>query len=405
MWRYFKGQHFSFWMICFYLFFEYTRPQSIFPIIDVLPWSSLFLIGSLIGAFSDPTVKWVASPVNVFISLFAIVIFLSSVTAYYPDISQKYYIYFYSWYVIYFLIISIINTKQRLYIFVIIFLLSAAKIAIGTSKVWAFRGFSFTSWGLSGPQGYFQNSGELAILMLTLFPIAYLLYNFLKNKVSKFERYLLILFWVTPLLTILGASSRGSQLALAIQLCIIYRKSVFKLKSLLGVIFLVSILYNIIPEEQMNRLESSGDDKSSIQRLLYWEHGLEMIKTHPFLGVGYFNFPQYFGYHYPEDVLYGVAQLPHNIFIQVGTDVGVLGLLLFLLLLSAPFILALKVNRLNTINNNFMVVVIVGTAYGIFGYIVAGQFVSVAYYPFFWIGLSTIVSGVNVLKLTEKQQT
>jgi putative inorganic carbon (HCO3(-)) transporter len=67
--------------------------------------------------------------------------------------------------------------------------------------------------------------------------------------------------------------------------------------------------------------------------------------------------------------------------------------------------LALKVKRLNTINNNFLVVVIAGTAYGIFGYIVAGQFVSVAYYPFFWIGLSTIVSGVNVLKLNEKQQT
>src|SRR5690606_21965812 len=106
-------------------------------------------------------------------------------------------------------------------------LLAAGKIALGTAKSWAGRGFSFADWGLMGPIGYFQNSGELAILMLMLFPLAFYLYQSVKNKIVWWERLLLILFWVCPILTVLGASSRGAQVALAFQLLIMFRKSIF----------------------------------------------------------------------------------------------------------------------------------------------------------------------------------
>ncbi|MCP3848768.1 MAG: hypothetical protein GY694_00815, partial [Gammaproteobacteria bacterium] len=236
MWRYFKGEHFSFQMICCYLFFEYTRPQGIFPIIDFLPWAQLFLMGALAGAIQDKTVVWVSSPVNKLMVAFTLVLFASILTAYFPEISKRDLSHYYSWVVVYFLIIVIVNTRQRFYLFMVIFILCASKIAIGTAKSFIMRGGGFTSWGLSGPPGYFQNSGELAILMLTLFPVTYLLYVFLKDKVSKFEKYLLIAFWVAPILTILGASSRGAQIALAVQLLIMFRGKVFRLKPLIFIL-------------------------------------------------------------------------------------------------------------------------------------------------------------------------
>jgi len=402
MWRYFRGQHFSFWMICFYLFFEYTRPQSIFPAIAFLPWSQLFIIGALLGAITDRTVKWVSSPVNPFLIWFALVIFISIQFASYPEISREHYIDFYSWFVIYFLIITIVNTKQRFYIFLIIFILCAAKISIGTSKIWAFRGFAFSKWGLVGPNGYFNNSGELAILMLTLFPLAYLLYEHLKNKVGLLERVLLIIFWVTPVLTILGASSRGAQVALVVQLLILFRKKIFKFKALIGMVLLVSVSYHLLPEEQKERFESAGGDNTSVQRLLYWKHGANMMMEYPFLGVGYFNFAPYYADHHSYDLLSETAQLPHNIMIQIGTDVGIAGLIPFIALLSLPFILSLRAIRQKG-KDSFIVISITGTAYGLLGFIVAGQFVTVAYYPFLWIGLAFIVvAGYNILNVDGK---
>jgi hypothetical protein len=48
--------------------------------------------------------------------------------------------------------------------------------------------------------------------------------------------------------------------------------------------------------------------------------------------------------------------------------------------------------------DDFLATVISGVLLGLLGYIVAGQFVSVAYYPFLWVGLSFIVSYMNIYK-------
>jgi putative inorganic carbon (HCO3(-)) transporter len=397
MWRYFKGQHFSFWMICFYLFFEYSRPQAIFPSIDFLPWAQLFLIGALIGAITDPTVKWVRHPINFFIFLFAVANFLSMLFAYIPEIALKNPMDVFGWFIIYFLIINIVNTEQRLYVFLFVFLVCAAKIAIGTSRIFAFRGFSFTTWGLTGPPGFFQNSGELSILMLTLFPLAYLLYHHLKDRVGKAERFILLMFWIAPILTIIGASSRGSQIALAIQLILLLRNKIYKIKNLILIVILAASFYHLLPDEQKLRFESAGDDKTSKQRLLYWEHGLEMIENHPWLGVGYENFPVYYEDHFSEDMLYDRAQNSHNIFVQVGTGSGFLGLIPFAVLLIIPFVKNRRFIKENG-NKDFYSLVMKGVVYGHLGFIIAGQFVTVAYYPFLWIGLALFVSGNNAFR-------
>ncbi|ARU28265.1 O-antigen ligase [Cellvibrio sp. PSBB006] len=396
LWQHFKTEHFSFWMICSYLFFEFVRPQAIFPIIDFLPWAQLLLILSLIGAILDPTVKWTSSPVNKWLIFFLIAIIASIYTAFDPAFSKRFFMDFFGWFVIYFLIINIINTKERFYIFLLVLLFAAAKIAIGTSKTWALRGFTFTGWGLMGPRGYFQNSGELAILMLVLFPLSFFLYTALKDRIKKWERFFLIICWVCPILTILGASSRGAQLALAIQLAFIFRKNLFKPKQLIGILVLCFGLFFLLPEEQKNRFSSAGNDKTSQQRLLYWENGWEMMKEHPFLGVGYFNFIPYYEIHYPQDMLYPRAELPHNIFIQVGTDTGFIGLFFFIMIIGNCFFTVRKIIRAKHLEKTWPSIA-AGLGYGVLGFVLAGQFVTVTYYPFLWISLAFIVSLHRVL--------
>jgi putative inorganic carbon (HCO3(-)) transporter len=390
MWAYFKSQHYAFWMICGYLFFEFVKPQALFPSLAVVPWAQILLIGALVGAFADNSNKRVWSVAHLILIFFSITIAISIFTANYPEVSKIYYMDFYSWVIIYFLITKIVNTKERFYIFLLIFVLAAGKIAFGTSKSWALRGFSFTSWGLMGPKGYFQNSGELAILMLMLFPLAFYLYHALKNKLILWERMLLALFWICPILTVLGASSRGAQVALAVQLALMFRKAIFRIKPLIGIIILIATINYILPQEQKDRFSSAGDDKTSEQRLLYWEHGWDMMKENPFTGVGFFNFIPYYEAHFSYDMLYPKAQLPHNIFIQVGTDAGFIAVALFLFIICYCCVMAFGLTKRKNVEPEFKAIA-AGLGIGVIGYAIAGQFVTVAYYPFLWVHLAFIV--------------
>ncbi len=396
MWQYFKGEHFAFKMICGYLFFEFTRLQSIFPSIDILPWPRLCLIGAIIGAFVDPSVRWTRSPANKWMALFLIGVICATATATYRDVAWKHFMDFFMWFVIYFLIINIVNTKERLYIFLMIFLIAAAKIAFGTSKSWAGRGFSFAAEGLLGPKGPFQNSGELSILMLTLFPLPLLMVRALGSAIKRWEKVLLTLFWIMPIMTITGASSRGAQVALACQLLILFRKSAFKIKPLVVSSIVVLGLVTLMPQKQLDRFSESGEDKTSQQRLLYWKRGREMIADHPVFGVGFYNFAPQFESRYSADALYGKAQLPHNILIQVGTDGGIPLMIYLLALITFCFTTAIKIAR-NTATDPLWRSVAAALGYGVLGFFIAGQFVTVTYYPFLWIHLAMLAAARNIL--------
>lgn len=345
----------------------------------------------------DSTVKWTSSPANKWMIIFLITICISIKTALYPEISRKHFIDILALVIIYFLIINIVNTKERLYIFLMIYLFAAAKIAIGTSKSWAFRGFSFTSWGLMGPKGYFQNSGELAILMLMLFPLAFYFYQLLKDKIKIWEKWVLIMFWVCPILTILGASSRGAQIALVLELLIIFRKSLVRPKLLIGVVILSMSLFYLLPAEQKERFSKTGDDKTSQQRILYWGHGWEMMKEYPWTGVGLFNFIPYYEDNFSGDMLYDHAELPHNIFIQVGTDAGFIALFVFAMINLHCLITPLGIIA-NNKNDIYVKAMAAGLGCGVFGFFIAGQFVTVGYYPFLWIHLAFITALLNISK-------
>ena len=60
LWRGMKQEHFSFWALVAYFLFEYVRPQSIYPVIEIIPWGQLCFIAALFGAFSDRSVRWVS---------------------------------------------------------------------------------------------------------------------------------------------------------------------------------------------------------------------------------------------------------------------------------------------------------------------------------------------------------
>ena len=403
IWLAFKQQSFAFWMVCAYLFFEYVRPHSIIPALDILPWAQTFLLLSIVGLLADRNHKWVKSPINVWMLLFFLIIIFSSVFAYDQTIAWKHLPDFYTWLIIYFVVINSVTNEQRLFIFLMIFVLASAKLAFFGARTWAFRGFGFTSWGIKGPPGFFTNSGELAIQMSIFFGLSVSIFTALKNKVKGLRYWFLFLCPIAAAMTIMGASSRGAQLALAVQLLIIF-KSKLSLKRVFWSLLVAILIYSFFPAQQLERFRSIGEDDTSQQRILYWENGLDMLHDHPMTGVGYFNYPLYYNTFYSQDLV-GMrarkgAELPHNIFVQVGAELGFFGLLIYVALILQGISINARQKKLLLSAGKAMhwaFHMAIGLNVGLVGFFIAGQFVSVVYYPFFWISLALSVALGNIL--------
>jgi len=399
-WTQFKSESLAFKMLCLYLFVEYVRPQSLFSALAGTPFAQMTIAMTILALPFEKGIKLTWDLTTTLLMFFLGIILLSCASATYPDISWARISEVYIWVVVYLIITNLVTTERRLLIILAIFLIASFKLSFGGARVWAMRGFSFTSWGLQGPPGFFTNSGEFSIQMLVYGPLALGLALFLRPYTSKLKFRVMLLMPITAAMVVIGASSRGSQLGLAYQLYPAILKGRISFRNILLSALVVVLGFNLLPEEQKARFSKSGDDQSSQQRLLYWERGIEMIKSHPALGVGYYNFPRYFQTHYPEDMLYQGAQLPHNIFVQVGTDAGILGLGTFAALIARTAFLARRTRLLvqrHGLQRHSYLAVSQGLLTGMWGFVIAGQFVTVTYYPFFWINLAFMASLANIV--------
>lgn len=411
LWLAFATDNFAFWMSCAYLFFEYVRPQSIWPIFAVYPyWGRTFIFLAFVGWILDPKRQWVWTKITTGIFVFLILIILSSFNAYWPDESWKHFMTYFNWVVVFFVLTQTVTTRQRFFILLLVFFLASFKLSLYGARTWAMMGFGFSDWGLRGPEGFFENPGELGLQMVLFAPLAYFFVIAIQPYLKNWQKYLLYLMPITATMTLLGTNTRGSQIALAAQLLlyIIISKHRFKLLSFITIVGIV--IYQLLPAEQISRFEEIGEDDTSIQRMLYWKHGWQMIKDHPYLGVGYFNFPPYYDLHHADDLVGMVAQrrraeLPHNIFIQVGTDTGFTGLAVFLALIVTGFLRMHKIGKeAASQGDTFVAYLTNGMNLSLFGYIIAGQFVTVTYYPYLWIHL-VFVTAIYTFWRYEKQKT
>ena len=407
LWTQFRKEHFAFWMVCFYLVLQYFDPLRIYHSLSSIPLDKVAIGLAVLSLPMDPCRRWVRDATNVWMTLFWLVIIASSAFAVYPSISWKYWFDFFDWYVIYFLIINTVTTKERYFIFLTIFLLANFKLAFFGARTWIKRGFGFVNWGIMGPPGDFQNSADLSTEMLMFAPIAFELAMFVKPYVRRVTSWFLLLGAISGAMTVLGASSRGAQVALAFQGTWVAIQRKLKLKALIGIALIAGIGYALLPAAEKARFSRSGTDPTSIQRFDYWRAGMRMMEHHPVLGVGYFNFAPVYASNPSDKLWHGTAQLPHNIFIQVGTDAGLLGLGIFLVLLYRNFKIARDIRRMCSDNKNapaFAPSVARGLVIAAWGFIVAGQFNTISYYPFLWINLALVVSLANIVRRSVEER-
>lgn len=134
--------------------------------------------------------------------------------------------------------------------------------------------------------------------------------------------------------------SRGSWLAFVIALLVL---GWIKSKKLFAVIVvLLMIGFMMLPLTVKQGIYELGDlsEGTSWERLMLWKGAVNMIKVHPVLGFGVNtysrNFPAYKPPEYP-DVRYA-----HNSYLQMASEIGVVGLVLFLIFLASVFWISIR---------------------------------------------------------------
>jgi len=397
IWRSVRQQHISFWFLTAYFFFEYVRPQSIYPIISIVPWGQLAFLGALVTVFFDRSVSWVASAENKLIVLFFLIVFLSGVFAFDPAISLDQSVVLVNWLLLYFLVINIINSEKRLFTFILAYLLYSFKMSQHGFLAWARRGFAFEEWGLAGAGGFFENSGEYTIQMLIFGSLSAAFVLALRDRWEWHKKLFFYFMPFTAGMVVLGASSRGSQLALLAMGLLLMLKLRSGFKTLMLLMLIMVSAYFLLPEDQLQRFSSIGEDKTSQTRLAYWDYGWKVMLDNPFLGVGYENWRAYAMYNQPGGIYDGSYQLPHNIFIEAGSELGITGLVSFILLIIIAFRINARTRKaISGSEKKFLCFLTYGLDFGLVGYLVAGFFVTVLFYPFFWVQIAMIVALHNV---------
>jgi len=404
IWRGLKQENAAFRWVCIYLFFEYVRPQSLYPVIDILPYSQISLLLTCIFAYSDRSIKWVSNYGNTLFILFFIAILLSSVLAFQPSTSFGKIDVIINWIVLYFLFITIVNTEKRFILFLLIFFLVNFKMSQFGFRSFITRGY--TSFGVSGGSGWFEDSGDLGIEMIIFVSLSAAFVLALKGYWGKYKT---LFFWLLPLtglVTIIATTSRGAQLGMLATGIWFILKSPKGIKWLSAIILIGLVIYSIIPERMLDEFGEAGDDRTSQARIALWAFGGDIVRDYPVLGVGYFNWIEYCSFLNPSGIAgtyRSTCLVAHNTYVTAAAELGIIGLVIYLVLML--FILKLNA-RTRTIakqrNNKFILYTAHGLDGGLIGYTISTIFFTLLFYPLLYVQLAMTVALYEISKKQNK---
>jgi len=236
---------------------------------------------------------------------------------------------------------------------------------------------------------------------LAFFSLSFLTFNliFISKENPLWIRIMCISFFIIDILAILLSGSRGGALGLgAITLMLILTKTKtikFPIKVLFVVMCLFIVSFVRIDYTRYSAMINIKDDynlNDETGRIAIWKIGIKAMFDNPITGVGVDCFPEVVGIDRARRGLDQARwQTAHNLCVQIGTETGVIGFCLFILLSVNAFRGFGRAKKeyypLELIKIGEMAKI------GFLGLFIAGMFLSQAYsfYWAFYIVLSSII--------------
>ncbi|PIY19403.1 hypothetical protein COZ13_05555 [Candidatus Desantisbacteria bacterium CG_4_10_14_3_um_filter_40_18] len=360
--------------------------------------ATLFLLVAwLIRGIGQKKLNAQWSPQLVIIGMLSLWMFIITQTAHISvPASWEGSIKFFKVFIFCFLLASLIDTKKKLFEMLAVNLFGITYFSLNGFHSFLFQG------DVRGIGGICSDTNSLAHFLVLFCPmtINMLIYP---NKLVRLWGWFLL---PMQLITIIMTNSRGGAIGLAIvmvwmllQALIGFKWKLAWLIGLSGILILYVVLGTEVGKKYTQRVETVStyqkDEGSAMKRIYLWQAGLEMIRDHPITGVGMENFILTF----PEYNPYLRSQSPHNTYVQFGTECGIPGLGLYLLLLFFHFNTLLWIKK-RVDKNSVEAHCCLALEAGALGHMVHSIFISKVYFePIYWL----IISG-SILKKIVKQE-
>jgi O-antigen ligase len=382
-------------LFCAWTYVLICRPQDIFTFLNPLrPALIIFVIlciycitnntfGNLNSSFKEIQVKQ-------YFALFLVMV-NSIFFSYYRYASFNYVFIFYSQVVFYFfLFITIVDDLEKTER---ILLLCCCGIGL-YSIYYLIKGDTIDN-RVSFGEMFDPNDVAYVVISFVMFN-----FYFLGKDRSKLIWVILIINIAAGFMLILSSGSRGGFLAavIASAMLMLSRKKFLSggLKALLMfslIIFLSTTKHDFSRFNTILSLESDYNVTGEEGRMKIWKYGFMSMLKRPVTGVGVNCFPEAVG---RERVAQGAEtykwQTAHNSLLQIGTETGVIGFVLFILLSCRTLRIFNKVRKLA--NDEKLLKLGEFAFIGFTGHIVASMFLSQAYSVIwaFYIALSVVLS-------------
>ena len=313
---------------------------------------------------------------NVPIFLFILLMSISLLRSQSFMVSLNDYIIFLCYFFIYFLIINNINDKVQFHSLIKLFFLTSTIISL--YALMQYYGFDPYLRELSAITSTIGQKNWVSNYLALIFPIIFSYFLLENNKKNKLYYYLSLSIIYAILMI---CQSRGIWISITcsflIGIFLIYKYKIFyvfnKNKKWLIVLFftflIITIIYSTdnplnksaitVTERAISTFDLQGSSLNV--RLLMWRNTLQMIKDNPLLGSGigtfkinYLNYQANFLQKNPNYIKYITnAKESHNEYLQMGAELGLLGLGIFIFIIYIFY--ALVINFIKKKDNNIFI--------------------------------------------------
>ena len=362
-----------------YFFVYYMHPPGKYwgSFLPEMRWTLIVALITLISTFlHEKNLKAWLKPKETkwFVALFVFVC-LQMTWVSYPSFHQEYLVLLFKLLILYFLIVTLINTEKRLMGVVIANAVGAAYI--GLNALQTHQSGRFEAAGLPG----IKDGNLLAIhLVPIILMTSVLILTNLKRRYLVFVPLALVanLFFMT--------GSRGGLVGLfAAGLFFIWyspkEKKVEVIKWASTAVLLGSMLIGPLIIERINKIvtaEQTEDiDKSAYSRFVIIEAQLEMFKENPILGFGHrgtlIQSPYYVDEEFMTQTKIGGRRASHNVTMSFLVDHGLVGSSFFLILVVSAIYKAKIVNAVFE-KKPRVALILLSCSSGLVGVMVSSQF-------------------------------
>ncbi|MFB3921508.1 MAG: O-antigen ligase family protein [Terriglobia bacterium] len=410
--------------VLMYLFVEYMRLSAQYPVFQAVQVGKVVVALCLLGWVIAPRTRGnsrFTRPIDLTLVLLLFVSLVSAIFAKYPEAAWLTVLDLFRWVLIYFVISRIVISSWRQRVFFLVFILLNDKMAQAAIRSFhAAKEFGRSDELLAkigvgaGSVGFFSNAGDFGVAMSVVLPLAGIM---LLGESKKLPRLFFLASFVVISGAIIACGSRGAVLGALVAAAVGWARNPKRLGSVVVFLLFIPAFIYILPEASKERWRSAEnwqEDRTASHRIALWKAGLRMFRDYPLLGAGPGNYPQRYSEKYAEPGDDPTAWVPHSIYIQSLSELGLGGTIPVLLLFYFCFRLNYQTRKLlnpkGGSRERFNYFLAFGFDLALVGYMVSGAFLTVLYYPHLWmilamsVGLHTAVTRRPAPQTAEEAQ-